>query len=269
MDPDWGYKAVLTACVVAVVLTAAKLSGRCLAGIVAGLPIVSAPALLWVASSIGPHFGARAAVGSVAACAMLAAFAVGYEHNARRSGPALALGAGVLCAVTAAALIRASVSGVGTALLVALLGCAAALLVLPHISTVHAPSRRLRAEIPAVAAVAGGLSGAVALLAPLLGAFGAGVLASLPIIGGTVVVFEHATDGHRSVTRFLRGYVSGLVSKAVFGAVFALMLAEFDIRVSFLSALSACCLTAALIPWAVRRTATWKFHGRNVGTVSG
>ena len=43
---DWGYKAVLTAITVALVLLVAQALGRRLAGLLAGLPIVTAPALL-------------------------------------------------------------------------------------------------------------------------------------------------------------------------------------------------------------------------------
>ncbi|MFN9185151.1 MAG: DUF3147 family protein, partial [Betaproteobacteria bacterium] len=74
---DWAYKAVLTATTVALLLAVAQLFGRRLAGILAGLPTVTGPALVWLALDHGTDFAVEAALGSVAASALCGLFAVG------------------------------------------------------------------------------------------------------------------------------------------------------------------------------------------------
>lgn len=50
---DWSNKAMLTAATVAALLALARLFGHRLAGILAGLPTVTGPALLWLALDHG------------------------------------------------------------------------------------------------------------------------------------------------------------------------------------------------------------------------
>lgn len=87
---DWAYKAVLTATTVALLLAVAQLFGRRLAGILAGLPTVTGPALVWLALDHGTDFAVEAALGSVAASALCGLFAVGYVRAGRRFGPVVA-----------------------------------------------------------------------------------------------------------------------------------------------------------------------------------
>lgn len=75
---DWAYKAMLTALAVAAVLMVATLFSRRLSGLLAGLPVITAPALLWLAHERGAEFAALSATGSVAASAAAALFAVTY-----------------------------------------------------------------------------------------------------------------------------------------------------------------------------------------------
>lgn len=215
------WKALLTAGSVAVVMLLARLGGRRTAGIVAALPTVTAPALAWLAHDRGDALAAEAAIASLAACAMLAAFAVVHAHVARRCGvvTTLCCGAGagaVLAGPTALA------SGTLTAALsLALLSCVLALLCLPA-----QPRHALlptRTPVVATALAAAGLGVVIVAGAPLFGSFAAGLLASLPLIGGAAAASEHAAVGHAGVAFFLRGYVAGLLARASFCTAFALM----------------------------------------------
>jgi hypothetical protein len=241
---DWYYKAILTTCAVAIVLLAARKLGGRFAGVLAGMPFISAPALVCVASSAGEGAGAHAAIASVAASAMLAAFALGYERSARSAGPLTAVLVASLSAALMAALSSQLVSGVGSALAVALLACAGALRALPHLSGAQGTAAPPHAQVAASAALAGGVSAGVTLMLPLLGAFGAGLLASVPIVGGTAMVLEHKRGDRRALVCFLRGYVAGLPSKAVFGAVFATLLGECELLPSLIGATAACLISA-------------------------
>jgi hypothetical protein len=218
---DWGYKAMLTTVSVALVLMVAQTFGRRLAGLLAGLPIITAPALLWVASEHGPGFAASTAVGSIAACGLMALFALAYERVSRRHGPALSLASG-LAAIVAAGVPAAALAGHPLrALAFTLACCGLAAVLLPRSRPGAAPARRLRGEIAYTAVMAGLVGVVAALVVPTLGPFWAGVLAALPVISAAALVNQHLTATHDDIRRFLRGYVAGLSGKAVFALTFA------------------------------------------------
>jgi hypothetical protein len=226
---DWGYKAVLTTMCVAVVLMTAQHVGCRFAGLIAGLPVIAAPFLLWIAAAQGAAFAARCAVGSVAACGAAAVFALIYERAARRHGvaasmaAALAGGGGVALCL---ARLTVGEGGLPIALVAAAALCAAALIKLPVAVTTARPTRRLRGELRLTAALAGGVCAVVALWSPLLGPFGSGLLASLPLISSAALVHQHLTAPHEDRQRFLRGYATGLVGKTAFAAVFTVGAAQ-------------------------------------------
>jgi len=217
---DWLWKAMLTAVSVVVLTKLGQRAGHHVAGIVAGLPTTTAPALLWLADEHGTAFAARSAVASVGACAMLAVFALAYAHAARRHG---ALAAVVIalaaCAIAAVPAMAASVGLVPSAGL-ALAAVAIATRALPR----GLPEALGTAPLPA--SVCGLLSGTVAALAaaasPVLGSLGSGIMASMPVTGAALAANAHVALGPGGAQRFLGGYVRGLLGRATFGAVFAL-----------------------------------------------
>lgn len=225
MGMDWGYKAMLTTVTVALVPLVAQTFGRRLAGMLAGLPVITAPALLWIAAEQGAAFAARAAVGSIAACGVMAVFALTYERLSRRHGPLVtltaSLAAGGLMAMPAALLVHPVSAIVMTGVL-----CTAAVLLLPRPGGQAGQARRMRGEIAVTAMAAGAVSVGVALGARELGAYWSGLLAALPIISAATLVTQHLTAPHEDIQRFLRGYVAGLIGKAAFALAFAWAVVE-------------------------------------------
>lgn len=221
---DWGYKAMLTAVTVAAVLMTAQLFGRRLAGLVAGLPVIVAPSLLWLAAEQGVDFAARSAIGSLSACGAAAVFALVYERAARVRGAlasmAAALSAGGVVAWALAALTGGR-HGLAIALLAAALLCALAMHALPVAPPAARPARGGRRELLLTSALAGVISALIAMTAALLGPFWSGLLASLPVISSAVLMHQHLTATHADRQRFLRGYAAGLIGKAAFAAAFA------------------------------------------------
>jgi hypothetical protein len=220
---DWAYKAMLTAALVALLLTVSQLFGRRLAGVLAGLPTVTGPALVWLALEHGRHDAVQAAIGSVVGCALCALFALAYERVSRHRG----VGAALLAAAVASLLPTPAVELLDGQLLLSVLVAAA--LVLASAAAMPArPAPRVaviaRGEPWLTAGVAGAVSGAVALAVPQLGPFWAGVLASPPLIAAAVAMRQHAIGGADAAAPFLRGYVSGLLGRIAFIAVFALLL---------------------------------------------
>lgn len=233
---DWFYKALLTAGTVLIVMAVARLGGRRLAGVVAALPTVTAPTLVWLADDEGLAFAVSAAVGSVAACGMLAAFALVYARAARHSGGAVALICALCGAVAVAYPAEAASADLGSALLLALGGSAIAFAAMPASQPeVVARTGSLRL-IFLVASMSAAVTALAACVGPMMGGFATGVLSSLPLVSGPVAMAEHAAQGHRAAAHFLRGYVGGLFGKAAFGAGFALLAPRLGVFAALLLA---------------------------------
>jgi hypothetical protein len=216
---DTACKAMLTAITVAAVLLAARVLGRRAAGLLAGLPVITLPALVWLVHDQGTDFAAHSAVGSLAACAMAPLFAAAYQALATRWGAAGSL-AGAACVGAGATLALHALERWPLLLLVAAL--AGSRLVRRH-SLQRRPAhaavalpRPLAGEPWVTAATAGAVSAAVAWLATALGPYWAGVLATLPLISACALVHLHVAAGRTTLPGFVGGYAVGIGAKALF-----------------------------------------------------
>lgn len=99
-------KAAMTATIVVVASVAAERSGPFLAALIAALPTAASAAYIILALEHPPAFIAAGAVGSMAANAAVAIFALTYAALAQRRGVVLSLGAATLVWFAAAALLR-------------------------------------------------------------------------------------------------------------------------------------------------------------------
>jgi hypothetical protein len=247
---DWLWKALLTAGSVLMVMAIARRGGRRAAGMVAALPTVTAPTLAWLAHDRGSAFAAEAAVASVAACAMLAGFAVVHAHVARHRGVVTTLSCGIVSAAMFAVPVALASGRLLAAIALAVFSCVLALLCLP------VPPRHallpVRTPLVATALAAVGLCMLTVAGAPLLGSFASGLLASLPLISGAVAATEHASSGHVGVAHFLRGYVVGLLARASFCAAFALLVAPLGWETASLAA-ALCAAGMALVTGSLER----------------
>lgn len=239
---DVSSKFFVTAAGAFLVMLVAQRFGQRIAGIVAALPLVTAPTLVWLSHDHGVAFAVGAAVGSVGACAMLAVFAFAFSL-ASRHGSTVALLAGL----SAAALMATPVLAVGASLIVSLVFACTCIAVvqaaLPRRGRAvpTCPASVLRMTFAAM--TVGATTAALAALGPMLGQVATGLLSSLPLIGATAAVLEHASGGHPASTQFLRGYVTGLFGKAAFGALFACLAPQTGVAL----ALAFSCVVAALL----------------------
>jgi len=245
---DWMFKAALTAAAVCVVMAAARQLGQRAAGVVAAFPVITAPTLAWVSHEQGLGFATSAAVGSVAATAIMAMFALGYARGSRHGGVGTALGCGLVAALVAAVPAAIASARLTEALALALACCVLALVALPAGTAPFVPASRVRLPPAVFVAAASVTAAAAATLGPQLGGFATGLISSLPLIGGCVTVLEHTTGGPRAAQRFLGGYVQGLFGKTVFGVVFALLASTLGAAPALLLACAAAGLFS--VPWA-------------------
>lgn len=236
---DWLYKALLTGMTVAAALMVARLIGRRAAGLLAGLPVITVPALLWVAHEQGVDFAVHSAVGSAAACAMAPWFAASFLLLAQRFRAATSLAGALLAAWVMVSLLQGLEGRPGLALVTAL---ASGLLVLGWLGRqqnpirpsgrrsgaqtaydpAHGPTAVAR-ELGVTAALAGIVSACVSLLATTVGPYWTGVLSTLPLISACTLVHLQRTCGSSALPGFVSGYVVGVLAKAVFVCAFAWM----------------------------------------------
>lgn len=259
---DWYWKALLTGASVAALLVVARWLGQRIAGALAGLPTVTGPALVWLALDRGTAYAAEAAIGSVAACALCSLFALAYDRASRYAGIGTALAIAVVAAALAAPPLQWLESGLALSLAIAAPASLLAYAAMPERSG-HVAAVRVRGEVALTAIVSGAVSAVVALSAGTVAPFWAGVLASPPLIAAAVAMQQHRSADHSAVRRFLRGYVGGLLGRAVFGTGFALLLAPLGLAAATaLASVAGCLSTAATMRLHVTRRKAGYLIGR-------
>lgn len=224
MDPL--AKALVTAACVAALLWLARRLGQRLAGRLTGLPIVTLPALGWLALERGAGFAASAAAGCVAAGAGCALFGLGYAWASRQRAPGAALAAGALLAALPLPWWSQATVSLPLALLTSLLACACSIAALQVPGTAAARSHGVPGSLALTAGTAGLVSGAVSWGAGELGAFWSGLCASAPLVAAVLAVRLHREAGSRAATLFLRGYLDGIAGRSCLLALFALLAAR-------------------------------------------
>jgi len=109
-DPFFWYglafKAVMTAAVVVAASVAAQRSGPLMAALITALPTAASATYIILALEHPPAFVAASALGSMAANAAVAVFALSYAALAQRQGIVLSLTAATLVWFAVAAILR-------------------------------------------------------------------------------------------------------------------------------------------------------------------
>jgi hypothetical protein len=269
-------RALLTALAVGGLLAMTELLSRRAAGLVAGLPTVTGPALFWLAIDQGTAFAVQASAGAVAAGAACALFAWVYAHVGRgRSWPRTLMAglAASLCMLpllealqATEAVLLATVVGVCWICLMGQSevgpGLDSARLGIRSMATpagVRHPAR----DIAQVALVSAGVSALVSLSAGSVGAFRAGLLTSPPLIAALVAVHLHRTWGASAVAPFLRGYTAGLIGRSAFAFAFGALLPTLGLP----AALGLAAALAALMGCWLARLLSWRSSGPTLHAV--
>jgi hypothetical protein len=268
-------KGVLSAAVVACLLWLAQRWSSRVAGMLTGLPVVSAPAMLWLAAEHGPAYAEEVCAGAVVAGAACALFALCYAMAVRHLaiGATLAVGTlGAAVPLLVAAMTSSDLPiGLGLQLLLATAVCVFCLSALSwamgrsspaclpgglaHASATAArsvtwtPPRafwwRGRVSTAWMTPVTAGLISIVTgALAGQLGAFWSGLLSSMPWVCAAVAMQLHRQASHVAVMSFLHGYTAGLIGRCAFVAVVAANAQAWGLTLALLVAAAAATATA-------------------------
>jgi hypothetical protein len=225
-------RAVATAALVVTASAIAEALGPFWGGLIAGLPVSSGPAYVFLAMQHGDRFIAASALASFAANAATALFLVIYGRLARRSGLALSLGTALTAWFAAALLIRAIPWSPGGALVLNLALYGVGFLLLPTTSgptagqTLPASRRRSWAELPLRAAAVAAFVTSVVGVSTLLGPSATGMLAVFPVSLTSLIVILHPRIGGAAAARMVASALRAMLG-------FGLMLLALRFAVPF------------------------------------
>jgi hypothetical protein len=238
-------KVFLTPLLIAAATFVQRRFGGLAGGLVAGLPLTSAPVSAFLAFDYGDTFAANAAAGTLLGLVAMSGFCAAYAFAARRFGwaPSLAFAA-VACAV-----IALGVSHVPQSFGFAL-GFTFPVLILLIAIIGHAPQRSVPVQppwwdIPARMIVAAAAVLLITGFADVVGPRWSGLLSTLPIFAAVMGVFSHRHAGAHAAHAVLRGVAVGALGAATFFLVVGALIERLDDAVTYLVAVAGCAAVAA------------------------
>ncbi len=247
-------KLALVPGLIAAVTLGARRWGPRVGGWLGALPLVAGPVLLFLSIEQGAAFAARAAEATLAGLVAVAAFAVGYAWTAVRRPWWASLGAGWLAFGVAIAALHPIPWRPLTALGAALAGFGLALAGLPRASARRPGGPAApRWDLPLRMGAALTLVLVVTGLADRLGPRLSGALTPFPVATAILLSFTHAQQGAPAALAFLRGFLPGMWSFALFCFVVALAIEPLGAALAFTAALGAQLLTQAIVLRALQR----------------
>jgi hypothetical protein len=246
-------KLLLVPVLIALVSLAGRRWGPSVAGWLAGLPLVGAPLMFFLAYEQGAHFAANAAIGALVGLTGFAAFCLAYAWAAlyRPWSQALAL-AFVAFALAFAAGAQLPVLGLGAALALGAGSLVLGLAVSPRAEAGerrHPPRWELFARMAAAAAMVLVVTGLADLLGPRL----SGLLVAFPTATSVLAATTHRSEGAPATVRLLRGLAVGMLSYCAFVATFALLVVSAGVDRALLAGVAAALTGHLLMLVAPRR----------------
>jgi hypothetical protein len=201
-DPIFWYglalKMAMTATIVVAASVAVERSGPFIGALIAALPTAAGAAYIILAIEHPPAFIAASAVGSLAADAAVAIFALAYAMLAQRHGIVLSLGVATVIWFGCAALLRLVE---WTPLSALALNAAIFAVTIPASARYRgamvprAGIKRTRYDIPLRAATVALVVAVVTTASHWIGSFASGMFAVFPIVMGSFVVILHPRVG--------------------------------------------------------------------------
>jgi hypothetical protein len=248
-------KVVLTPLFIAGVSLAQRKWGSALAGLLAGLPLMSAPISVFLLVERGHSFAAQSAGGTLLGTVAMCVFCVAYARSARwLSWPlaaVLGLSACALTTLVASFVPRHLGLSAGIALV-----CVAILVVLVGRPSVSVSAREVSWwDLPARMLVATALVFFITTSAGWLGPRWSGLLASLPVFSTVLGVFTHSRSGAPAAHALLRGVCVSAFGVLAFFMVVGSLIERLSAPATYaLAVCAALAATAACRPLLVAHT---------------
>ena len=246
-------KLVLVPALVVSVTLGGRRWGPRVAGFLASFPIVAGPTLTFFAIEQGNLFAAEASRAALVALAGVAASSLAYAWASLRTPWWISLTASWASFVVITLALRDMRWTRLTALVVALVSAGIARVLLPRARGAHAPAVRSAWDLPLRTVSSVVVVLIVTGLAHRLGPTLSGAFTPFPVALGILLVFTHAQQGASTTIRFLRGFLPGMWSFAVFCFVAALALVPLGSWLGLLVALASVIPIQAVVLWWLER----------------
>ena len=207
-------KATMTAAIVVVASVAAERSGPFVAALIAALPTAASATYIILALEHPPAFIAAGAVGSMAANAAVAIFALSYSALAKRHGIVLSIAAASLVWFAAVAGLRLVDWTPATALVLNALVFAFTIPLSARYrsgAVTRESFRRTGYDLPLRAAAVAVVVAAVTTASHRIGPFASGTFAVFPIVMGSFAVIMHSRAGGKAAGAVFAHAQSALV----------------------------------------------------------
>jgi hypothetical protein len=247
------FKIILAPVLIGLVSLAGRKWGPGISGWLLGLPLNSAPILLFLLLEQGPQFASRAAVGSLLGIIAWAAFSLVYAYCCLRLSwwwsTLIGWAAYTLLAWRLAPL---HLGVVWTFVLV----CATLSIIVPSFPRTDPPQSlpaQSRSELWLRMASASAMIVTLTSLAKTLGPMASGVLSAFPAYTTILAVFNHRHQPAAAV-RVLRGVSAGLYTAATFFLVLSVSLLRFGAVLAFVLASAAALVVQGCSFFYVRKT---------------
>lgn len=253
-------KVVLTPLLIAVVTLIQRRFGGVIGGLIAGLPLTSAPVSVFLAIQYGEHFAAKAAVGSLLGTVAMSVFCVLYARAARHSNWPGSLFIGVVGCLAAIIAVSYMPQDITVASLFAF---PALVLLIIAIGRQNKSLNALNApwwDIPARMVVAATAVVLITEFAGMLGPRWSGLLATIPVFAAVMGVFSHTHGGGDAANAVLRGISIGAIGAAGFFLMVGFELVNLGILLTYLCAVATALVLTAGSHRALRPTVTEQLY---------
>jgi len=227
------FKLILTPVLIVAVSLVGRRWGPKTGGLLAGLPLTSAPVSAFLAVEQGTDFAAKAAVGTLSGVGSVGVFCLAYVLAAKRWGWVVCTSVGILCFLFVTGVFRLVALGLIASLLVTASVLGAVLVSLPRGVTRAVVRQRPAWDLPGRALAATGLVLLLTGAAPILGARLSGLLSPFPVFASVLAAFSHAHDGPGASMLLLRGIVLASFGFAGFFLVAGWGLPRWGIEFTF------------------------------------
>ena len=221
MMTQFALKLVLTPVLIVVISIVARRWGPKTGGLLAGLPLTSAPISVFLAIEQGRDFAARAAAGTLSGVGAVAAFCLAYAFGSKRWSWLICSVVATFVFVIFAAALRLLPTGPLCNVLLTFSILGGVLAFFPQTEMQSATRHRPAWDLPFRAVLATGLVLILTAAASKLGARLTGLLSPLPVFANVLAAFAQVHDGSTASILLLRGIVLASFSFALFFFVVA------------------------------------------------
>lgn len=231
------FKLVLTPLLIGGASLAARRWGPATGGLVVALPLTSGPVALFLALDNGPAFAAAAVVGSLGGLVAIVAFSLAYAAAGSRFGVGAGIGAAGVAFAGAGLLVRPLVeASAWLVLALVVVSVAVGLRLLPSGGERRTPPAHPWWDVPARMTAATALVVGLTAIAPALGPYTSGLVATFPVYVLVMAAFTQRQQGPAAAADVLRGLLAGLFGTAAFYVVIHLAVVPLGIAPAFLLA---------------------------------